>query len=57
VAEPLLAPPKGNRWTLAWSSENPAYDGAGQRPTDPEKFWILPSDTALVFSTGKNPGA
>jgi maltooligosyltrehalose trehalohydrolase len=26
VAEPLLAPPDGHSWTLAWSSEHPDYD-------------------------------
>lgn len=48
-AEPLLAPPDGCRWTLAWSSEHPDYDGAGRRPADPTKFWILPGDCALVL--------
>ncbi|UXN72809.1 alpha-amylase family glycosyl hydrolase [Devosia sp. A8/3-2] len=46
VAEPLLAPADGHRWRMDWSSEHPDYDGAGRRPTDPEKFWILPSDCA-----------
>jgi maltooligosyltrehalose trehalohydrolase len=49
VAEPLLAPADGHRWTLAWSSEHPDYDGAGQRPMDPKEFWILPSDCAIVL--------
>ncbi|QQR34835.1 malto-oligosyltrehalose trehalohydrolase [Devosia oryziradicis] len=50
MAEPLLAPPPGHRWTVAWSSEHPDYDGAGRRPVDPAQFWILPSDCALVFA-------
>jgi maltooligosyltrehalose trehalohydrolase len=29
VAEPLLAPPAGTIWHLLWSSEDPAYGGAG----------------------------
>ena len=49
VAEPLLAPPEGHRWIVAWSSEHPDYDGAGRRPIDPAQFWILPADCALVF--------
>ncbi len=49
AAEPLLAPPDGRRWTVGWSSEHPDYDGAGRRPIDPQQFWILPSDCALVF--------
>lgn len=49
MAEPLLAPPDGHRWVAAWSSEHPDYDGAGVRPADPEHFWILPGDSAVLF--------
>ena len=49
MAEPLLAPPDGHRWTVGWCSEHPDYDGAGRRPTDPAQFWVLPSDCALVL--------
>ncbi|HEY0031962.1 MAG TPA: malto-oligosyltrehalose trehalohydrolase [Devosia sp.] len=52
VAEPLLAPPRGRKWTVEFSSEHPRYDGAGRRPIDPENFWTLPSDTAIVFASG-----
>lgn len=51
MAEPLLAPPDGHRWEVAWSSEHPDYDGAGRRPIDPEQFWILPGDSALMLSS------
>jgi maltooligosyltrehalose trehalohydrolase len=51
VAEPLLAPIDGHRWSVIWSSEHPDYDGAGRRPIDPEQFWILPSDCALVLAS------
>lgn len=47
--EPLLAPPDGHRWVLEWSSEHPKYAGAGRRPVEPEKFWILPGDCTLVL--------
>jgi maltooligosyltrehalose trehalohydrolase len=49
VAEPLYAPPSGHQWTALWSSEHPDYNGAGRRPSDTTKYWILPSDTALVL--------
>lgn len=49
VAEPLLAPADGHRWVPAWSSEHPDYDGAGRRTMDPEQFWIMPGDCALVL--------
>jgi maltooligosyltrehalose trehalohydrolase len=55
IAEPLLAPADGHRWQVAWSSEHPDYDGAGRRPIDPEKFWILPSDCALVLRSEPRP--
>ena len=51
MAEPLLAPPRGQRWVLKWSSEHPDYDGAGRRPVEPEKFWILPGDCAVVLTS------
>ena len=29
IAEPLLAPPRGNGWQVSWSSEAPEYGGLG----------------------------
>jgi maltooligosyltrehalose trehalohydrolase len=29
LAEPLVAPPEGRRWTVLWSSEHPRYGGHG----------------------------
>ena len=29
IAEPLVAPPEGRRWEIAWSSEHPRYGGRG----------------------------
>jgi maltooligosyltrehalose trehalohydrolase len=49
VAEPLLAPPEGARWTLVWSSEAPRYGGGGTPDLDPAVGWILPGHTAVVF--------
>lgn len=51
TAEPLLAPPNGHTWSLAWSSEHPQYGGAGRRPVDPEHLWVLPSDCTLMLSS------
>lgn len=50
VAEPLMAPPDASGWQLGWSSEHPDYGGAGRRPIDPQGFWILPTDCALVLT-------
>ncbi len=51
VAEPLLAPPRGHRWQLIWSSEHPDYGGAGQPSIDLNKYSTLPGDSALVFAS------
>ena len=48
--EPLLAPPEGGRWELAWSSEDPLYGGAGARsPVDERGAWRLPAGCASVL--------
>ncbi len=48
--EPLLAPPAGTRWTLAWSSEDPRYGGQGTRELDPDARWLIPGRCALFFT-------
>jgi maltooligosyltrehalose trehalohydrolase len=47
LAEPLLAPPAGQRWRLAWSSDDCRYGGPGI--TDPGIAWRLPAEAALVM--------
>jgi maltooligosyltrehalose trehalohydrolase len=47
--EPLLAPRPGARWTLAWSSEDPAYGGDGTPPFNPTERWTIPGASALYF--------
>ncbi|SEP79541.1 maltooligosyl trehalose hydrolase [Devosia sp. YR412] len=51
LAEPLLAPTDGHHWTVAWSSEHPDYDGGGRGAIDPARFWILPSDCAVMLKS------
>jgi maltooligosyltrehalose trehalohydrolase len=49
--EPLLAPPADSNWLLAWSSEDPRYDGCGTPPLNwEEENWILPARSALFFT-------
>jgi maltooligosyltrehalose trehalohydrolase len=48
VAEPLLAPPPGGRWTVVWSSEEPYYGGLGT-PNFDGKTWRVPGHAAVVF--------
>ena len=47
--EPLLAPPAGARWRLAWSSESPSYGGQGTPELDIEGLFVMPGSSALFF--------
>jgi maltooligosyltrehalose trehalohydrolase len=48
--EPLLAPPRGMRWQVQWSSEDPRYGGYGTAPPDTEQEgWFLQGRSALVL--------
>ena len=48
-AEPLIAPPRGKRWEVLWSSEEPDYGGTGIAEFETTKGWHLPANTALVL--------
>ena len=56
--EPLLAPPAGRSWTLAWSSEDPRYGGAGVVPPEtPDGRWRLGGrSAALLRAEGTSEG-
>jgi maltooligosyltrehalose trehalohydrolase len=47
--EPLLAPPEGKLWELAWSSEDPLYGGAGTAPVDGPDNWRIPGNAAIAM--------
>ncbi len=47
--EPLLAPPDGCCWQLRWSSEDPAYGGAGIRPLETDAEWTITGHSAVVL--------
>jgi maltooligosyltrehalose trehalohydrolase len=51
MPEPLLAPPLGERWRLAWSSEDLAYGGAGVPPLRASKGWIITGESAVVLTS------
>jgi maltooligosyltrehalose trehalohydrolase len=50
VPEPLLAPPLDRRWELRWSSDSPAYGGAGIIPIETKGTWIIPAHAAIVMN-------
>jgi maltooligosyltrehalose trehalohydrolase len=49
----LLAPPAGRLWRLLWSSESLAYGGHGTPPLHPNGRWHLPSESAVLFASGR----
>jgi maltooligosyltrehalose trehalohydrolase len=50
VAEPLLAPPAGQRWRTLWSSEEPRYGGSGTPPVETDEGLRLPGHAAIVLA-------
>jgi maltooligosyltrehalose trehalohydrolase len=48
VPEPLLAPPEGQAWAPAWTSEDPRYGGHGTPPLR-EDEWRLTAECAWVL--------
>jgi maltooligosyltrehalose trehalohydrolase len=51
--EPLLAPPQGCVWELAWSSEHPRYGGHGTGSVERDDGWHVPADSAVVLTPGR----
>ncbi len=49
VPEPLLAPPDGATWVLAWNSESAAYGGEGVPPVDVNGKWRLAGESASFW--------
>ena len=48
LAEPLVAPPEGCNWSIAWSSEALAYGGVGT-PDILREGWRIPGHGAYVL--------
>jgi maltooligosyltrehalose trehalohydrolase len=51
-AEPLLAPPAGADWSVAWSSGWTVYGGNGLPDPWPDECWRLHGETATVLEPG-----
>jgi maltooligosyltrehalose trehalohydrolase len=49
VSEPLLAPPRGERWSLAWSSEHPRYGGGGTPDVETPASFRVVAESAIVL--------
>lgn len=50
TSQPILAPPDGRKWELAWSSERPAYGGDGTSPWRTESGWRLSGDSTILLT-------
>lgn len=48
--EPLLAPPQGRRWAIAWSSEEPEYGGSGTPELDTDDGWRIPGEATVLLA-------
>lgn len=49
MPEPLLAPPEGASWTMAWCSEEIRYGGEGVAPLVTDGEWNLPARVAILL--------
>jgi len=49
--EPLLAPPRRQKWEMIFSTDDPQYGGPGVSEVRPEQGWHIPAEAALVFAS------
>lgn len=47
--QPLLAPPEGAVWEIAWTSEDSHYGGWGTPPMETENGWCIQGEAAVVL--------
>ncbi len=48
--EPLVAPPDGFTWSMAWTSEHPDYGGGGTPEVATKDGWRIPGHSATVLA-------
>jgi len=48
--EPLLAPPRGMSWALAWSSDEPRYGATGVQDPCRDDGWYVTANSATLFT-------
>ena len=53
IPDPLVAPPERQLWQVRWSSEDPAYGGAGTPPIDTDEGWHVPGHAAIAMAPGR----
>ena len=55
IPDPLIAPPRGCRWRLQWSSEHPQYGGAGTPPFENDLAWDVTGQAAMLLAPERKP--
>ena len=57
LSEPLVAAPRGHRWRLVWTSDDPRYGGAGARAPHDDRELFAAGETAvfLAATPGEEP--
>ena len=57
LSEPLVAAPRGHRWDLVWSSDDPRYGGAGVRAPHDDRELFAAGETAVLLAAtpGEEP--
>jgi maltooligosyltrehalose trehalohydrolase len=50
MPEPLLAPPEGAEWRVAWCGEAIRYGGEGAPPLVLDGVWHIPARTAILMN-------
>ncbi len=53
MPEPLLAAPNAGTWSLLWSSESPAYGGAGMAEPDTDEGWRICGESAALLGPAR----
>jgi maltooligosyltrehalose trehalohydrolase len=49
LPDPLVGPPTGHQWEVKWSSESPAYGGAGASAPGRFGAWHVPGESAQLL--------
>jgi maltooligosyltrehalose trehalohydrolase len=50
LPHPLVAPPNEKGWSILWSSDEPAYGGAGTPALETRRGWRLPAHAAVLLA-------
>ncbi len=55
IANPLIAPPRGQQWQTLWASESPQYGGRGVADPETEEGWRISGESAVLLASQSIP--